>query len=309
MKVFSVSFGGGSSRSGSSSASSSSSSSSSTKRPSSGPVKDDRPFPSPSKYEESSSAGTYIISSPPRYEHIRVPAHYQGFRIYEDGSSGSGARKAGGGSRFGCHSNPESPKLSLRNPFQRSRSSSSSGRHKAKALPRAGSGEFVWPTAILPAKQQQQHSNNHNKPASPSTEEDDEPIYSEPLPPVTHQIREAGRTALKYFPDPASPVQISSHIYEYLVSRRSDASTATGRPAAQPPPPPMRQRPRRGSLASSTATASPSSGSPASSLANAKTGESPESSSGRKPKRLGVNSKTMVKHRTLRSSMNVEQRS
>ena len=43
-----------------------------------------------------------------------------------------------------------------------------------------------------------------------------EPIYSEPFPPENE-------SANKFYPDPHDPVQISNHIYEYLVSKRAAA--------------------------------------------------------------------------------------
>ena len=53
-----------------------------------------------------------------------------------------------------------------------------------------------------------------------------EPIYSEPLPPMNNQVKEAEhRKNIKYFPDPNDPVQISSHIYEYLVKKTKTSST------------------------------------------------------------------------------------
>ena len=68
-----------------------------------------------------------------------------------------------------------------------------------------------------------------------------EPIYSEPLPPMSSQVKEAEhRTNIKYFPDPNDPVQISNHIYEYLVkkSKPSDNGGRISHPR-QPPLPPL----------------------------------------------------------------------
>ena len=67
-----------------------------------------------------------------------------------------------------------------------------------------------------------------------------EPIYSEPLPPISSQVKEAEhRTNIKYFPDPNDPVQISNHIYEYLV-KKSNKSSENGRHGNyQPPLPPL----------------------------------------------------------------------
>ena len=67
-----------------------------------------------------------------------------------------------------------------------------------------------------------------------------EPIYSEPLPPAQSQVKEAEhRTNIKYFPDPNDPVQISNHIYEYLV-KKSKPMDSKGRISQhQPPLPPL----------------------------------------------------------------------
>ena len=211
--------------------------------------RDDRPFPSTLGGEDNS--GTYIISSPPRYEHVRYPVttdlpgshggpggtlprlqqrsvpemlNHSGFTIYDDHSPAGILKPHNGDSRkrAGSLSNPSSPKMFLKNPFQRSRSSSGRQRlskganlvannmnnnNSSKALPNG----MVWPTSIAPMI------------SSRGTSE--EPIYSEPLPPVASQIKEAERTMLKFYPDPNDPVQISNHIYEYLVTRRTDAST------------------------------------------------------------------------------------
>ena len=66
-----------------------------------------------------------------------------------------------------------------------------------------------------------------------------EPIYSEPLPPMCSQVKEAEvlRTNKKYFPDPNDPVQISNHIYEYLVKKSKP--NEIGRISHQPPLPPL----------------------------------------------------------------------
>ena len=63
-----------------------------------------------------------------------------------------------------------------------------------------------------------------------------EPIYSEPFPPDQNEVNSSGpllvssagsknhldgsSVGIKFFPDPHDPVQISNHIYEYLVSKR-----------------------------------------------------------------------------------------
>ena len=145
------------------------------------------------------------------------------------------------------NSNPGSPKgsngnssIMKRNPFQRSRSSStgrgggagggSNRRSSSADFTSCDGGGLVWATNIPPASQQQPPQ---------------EPIYSEPtvppLPPQQghhhHLVRAAERTQLRLSYDGASnghpqshhhaqsQSQLSSHIYEYLVSRRSDAST------------------------------------------------------------------------------------
>ena len=66
-----------------------------------------------------------------------------------------------------------------------------------------------------------------------------EPIYSEPLPPMCSQVKEAEvhRTNAKYFPDPNDPVQISNHIYEYLVKKSKPNEIS--RISHQPPLPPL----------------------------------------------------------------------
>jgi hypothetical protein len=71
------------------------------------------------------------------------------------------------------------------------------------------------------------HVNNNNN---------SEPIFSEPFPPdnqnfevselkssQSHQLNSkiiSSKANGKFFPDPRDPVQISNHIYEYLVSKR-----------------------------------------------------------------------------------------
>jgi len=83
----------------------------------------------------------------------------------------------------------------------------------------------------------------------PESGQNNEPIYCEPLPPPT-MSRAGDRNAIKYFPDPSNPNQITDHIYEYLVSRRPEIE--------EPPPKPVLNRGRqvrraskRGSLSSS----------------------------------------------------------
>ena len=67
-----------------------------------------------------------------------------------------------------------------------------------------------------------------------------EPIYSEPLPPTHSQVKEAEhRTNIKYFPDPNDPVQISNHIYEYLVKKSKPIENKGRISQHQPPLPPL----------------------------------------------------------------------
>ena len=67
-----------------------------------------------------------------------------------------------------------------------------------------------------------------------------EPIYSEPLPPMSSQVKEAEhRTNIKYFPDPNDPVQISNHIYEYLVKKSKPSDNGQISHPRQPPLPPL----------------------------------------------------------------------
>ena len=58
------------------------------------------------------------------------------------------------------------------------------------------------------------NNNNHNR---------EEPIYSEPFPPENDILikNDHVNKQLKYYPDPRDPVQISNHIYEYLVSKKA----------------------------------------------------------------------------------------
>ena len=235
----------------------------------SGRSRDDRPFPPTSAAIPS---GAYIISSPPRYhdgnsggggvtaqtshtlQFVRGSAQHRGrgsgggaawrgsnpdlrrmnnsgFTIYdyEETSSGlsRGRRRGSGGSAGGMGL------MSMRDPFQRSRSSSggrrSVGHHRPVHCPMSEDDRgFVWPSHFYPALAS-------NCPAAAATPTSAEPIYSEPLPPMTMRVREAEKkmvlkqsTAFStaFSPDPqCDPAPISNHIYEYLVTRRSDAST------------------------------------------------------------------------------------
>ena len=74
------------------------------------------------------------------------------------------------------------------------------------------------------------HVNNNNN----NNHNNSEPIYSEPFPPDQNELNSSGsgqspllvsngsknHHGIKFFPDPHDPVQISNHIYEYLVSKR-----------------------------------------------------------------------------------------
>ena len=78
------------------------------------------------------------------------------------------------------------------------RSRSSSGRFRHMKTP----ADFHHPAF-------QSRSNDHL-----DRDNNNEPIYSEPFPPESPE-------KLKFFPDPRDPVQISHHIYEYLVKRNN----------------------------------------------------------------------------------------
>ena len=96
----------------------------------------------------------------------------------------------------------------------------------------------------------QSRSNDHL-----DRDNNNEPIYSEPFPPESPE-------KIKFFPDPRDPVQISHHIYEYLVSKRNQISSDNNQN-------------RRGSLSSS-----PSDGSSTNQSNSAKQA-SPDFSSGK----------------------------
>ncbi len=135
-------------------------------------------------------------------------------------------------------SNPASPKSNggslVKNPFQRSRSSSAGrgnnggSRMRSSSVENHGNG-LVWATNIPPISQQQMNGGSTH--SSPSKQE---PIYSEPGPPPQPQfhhhhhsqvVRAAERTAVARLSYCDGQSHLSNHIYEYLVSRRSDAST------------------------------------------------------------------------------------
>lgn len=95
---------------------------------------------------------------------------------------------------------------------------------------------------------------------SNDTLNNNEPIYSEPFPPENEEPK------MKFYPDPHDPVQISNHIYEYLVSKRVAQATSSSQEN-------LINAKRRGSLSSS-----PSDGS---STNNSK--HQPDFSSGKPP--------------------------
>ena len=83
-------------------------------------------------------------------------------------------------------------------------------------------------------KQSEQMNRNNN------SRNINEPIYSEPLPPLSSQVKEAEhRKNIKYFPDPNDPVQISNHIYEYLVKKSKSSENGRISHQQQPPLPPI----------------------------------------------------------------------
>jgi hypothetical protein len=316
MKVFSVAyFSRGGSKRNSKGSSSASSSSASHNSHHGGFSRDDRPFP-----PNDLTSGAYIITSPPRYYDPMQQHHPQtshtlqfarnvnhnnhvfrgsnpdlrrlngsGYTIYDDEDFNPG------GNRRRHGSSSSNPTRSIKNPFQRSRSTSASGRkgnggnHNHNHGNHENNG-FVWPTQFIPA-------GAFASPAMTPTSSQNgygtgEPIYSEPLPPMTSQVREAERkTMLKqssgYYPNPHDPVQISNHIYEYLVTRRSDASSTqlvngssekaanAGCTGAVPKGKPSAGR-RGGSLASS----------PSSTASSSSKRDSQDSNSGRNTKKM-----------------------
>ena len=119
---------------------------------------------------------------------------------------------------------------SMKKPFQRSRSAS--GRRREGSCRSSGhtdggggggGGGFVWPTPFYPAIAVAAAAASSTTAATTASE----PIYSEPLPPMAMQVREAEKKSVQKqcYPNPSEPAQISQHIYEYLVTRRSDACT------------------------------------------------------------------------------------
>ena len=290
-----------------------------------GRSRDDRPFPSPSA---AMPGGAYVISPPPRYyeahavaaqashtlQFVRAPAaqhrgrggggggaawrgsnpdlrrmNNSGFTIYDDDDAALSALSRG--RRRGSSGAGEKGLRSMKNPFQRSRSTSGgrrSGNHHGSCSAGQEDVGFVWPAHFYPAVA----ANNSSAAVTPSSE----PIYSEPLPPITLRVREAEKKVVlkqsapataspAFSPDPAcDSANISNHIYEYLVTRRSDASTqmaadggvnlrsAKVAPATLPKPAPQSLAPRaesvprpvtrrRGSLSSSSPSSSAASSS------------------------------------------------
>lgn len=145
----------------------------------------------------------------------------------------------------GSWSNPSSPRLSWRSPFRRTKSGG--GGHND------GSEAHLKP--VIP----------HSRVGS--TKLVDEPIYSEPLTPMASQIKAAEKTTLSRHSQSTENVRISSHIYDYLGSRRSDACTQIEIKSShsQPLPPPLPgrltplQRNRQGSLMSASLSSNSSS--------------------------------------------------
>ena len=228
-----------------------------------------------------------------------------GFTIYDDYEEASpslsrGRRRHGTGGGASNGGAGEMGLRSMKNPFQRSRSTSGgrrssshhelggrdSSRRQDQSLMSEDDGHgFVWPTHFYPAM-----AANSTSAAAAMTPTSSEPIYSEPLPPLTMQVREAEKKMVlkqssasppAFSPHPQSePGQISNHIYEYLVTRRSDASTQMAHvvnrvaPATLPKPAPQPVDPRadsrsvpgpatrrRGSLSSSSPSSSAASSS------------------------------------------------
>ena len=58
-----------------------------------------------------------------------------------------------------------------------------------------------------------------------------EPIYSEPFPPENDHngLNKSACMLNKFYPDPSDPVQISHHIYEYLVQSKRQAESAAAK--------------------------------------------------------------------------------
>ena len=163
-----------------------------------------------------------------------------GFTIYadcEEGGGGGGSdwppsslstgrprrrRHGSSGAMFSGGGEGEKGIRSMKSPFQRSRSASGR-RRRDGACHSSGGGGFVWPNQFYPAIAAAASSTTMMTKTTTS-----EPIYSEPLPPMTLQVREAEKKSVQKqcYPNPHEPAeQISQHIYEYLVTRRqSDAA-------------------------------------------------------------------------------------
>ena len=80
---------------------------------------------------------------------------------------------------------------------------------------RSSSGRFRHMKTPADYHRESSRSNDHL-----DRDNNNEPIYSEPFPPENND-------KLKFFPDPRDPVQISHHIYEYLVSKRNHKNSQT----------------------------------------------------------------------------------
>lgn len=128
------------------------------------------------------------------------------------------------------------------------RSRSSSGRFRYMKTP----SDFYVIQNHSKSNETLDHFNNNNNHHNHSREE---PIYSEPFPPENemndlkshHHLNHHG-SKIKYYPDPSDPVQISNHIYEYLVSKKAE-NQLHGMPNEEPHLIPSVKR--RGSLSSS----------------------------------------------------------
>ena len=115
------------------------------------------------------------------------------------------------------------------------RSRSSSGRFRYMKTP----SDFYVIQNHSKSNETLDHFNNnnhhHHNLAGNSNSPREEPIYSEPFPPENdlshHHVGVGNNIAshavnkqLKFYPDPRDPVQISNHIYEFLVSSKKGGS-------------------------------------------------------------------------------------
>ena len=123
---------------------------------------------------------------------------------------------------------------------QHFRSRSSSGRFRHMKTPQDWS--FVH-HGHSKSSDQLDHVNNNNN---------NEPIYSEPFPPedIVGGNVGVGNNLTKFYPDPHDPVQISNHIYEYLVSKSRVKANNSNCNSSQENLP-FNLKHRRGSLSSS----------------------------------------------------------